>query len=80
MEQYTVHTSFLSDFHRVSIIWSAQTAVIVIGHVIGITVAHFISLQIFKERKKAVLSQIPLAVLMIAYTVFGLWLLSTPSI
>ena len=31
------------------------------------------------RHRRAVLSQLPLAVLMVGYTVFGLWLLSTPT-
>ena len=42
--------------------------------------AHRIALAEAGNRRKAVLMGIPLAVLMIFYTVFGLWLLSTPEI
>ncbi len=30
------------------------------------------------QNRRAVLSQVPLALLMVLYTLFGLWLLSTP--
>jgi hypothetical protein len=42
--------------------------------------AHLIALRLFDSPRKAVISQIPLAALMVFYTGFGLWLLSTPRI
>jgi hypothetical protein len=33
-----------------------------------------------EDHRKAMISQIPLAALMVFYTLFGLWLLSTPQI
>ena len=42
--------------------------------------AHRIALTLTEDRGKAVVSEIPLALLMVGYTVFGLWLLSTPQI
>ena len=73
-----VTTSFLTNIHSVSTIWTAQTLIIVTGHVIGVVIAHGAAMQWFGAT--ATRSQIPLAVLMVAYTVFGLWLLSTASI
>jgi hypothetical protein len=60
--------------------YRAQTALIVAGHVLATLAAHRIALAAIADRRKAVLLQIPLAVLMVGYTVFGLWLLSTPEI
>jgi mannose/fructose/N-acetylgalactosamine-specific phosphotransferase system component IIC len=60
--------------------YRAQTAIIVAGHVLATLAAHRIALSESADRRKAVLMGIPLAVLMVAYTVFGLWLLSTPEI
>ena len=42
--------------------------------------AHQIALAETDDRRKAVVSEIPLVMLMVAYTLFGLWLLSTPQI
>jgi hypothetical protein len=42
-------------------------------------VAHSIALRRFGSRTAAIRSQLPLAVLMVGYTTFGLWLLSTPT-
>jgi hypothetical protein len=60
--------------------YQAQTAIIIAGHVLATLAAHRIALAETGSRRKAVLMGIPLAVLMVGYTVFGLWLLSTPDI
>ncbi|MDQ7247581.1 hypothetical protein [Dongia sedimenti] len=60
--------------------YRAQTAIIVAGHVLATLAAHRIALFETGNRRQAVLMGIPLAVLMVFYTVFGLWLLSTPEI
>ena len=73
-----VTTSFMSNIDDVTYLWSAQTALIVGGHVTGILLAHMISLQRFGSSARAALSQVPLGFAMVLYTVFGLWLLSTP--
>jgi hypothetical protein len=60
--------------------YRAQTAIIVAGHVLATLAAHRIALMETANRRQAVLMGIPLAMLMVLYTVFGLWLLSTPEI
>jgi hypothetical protein len=73
-------TSFLNTLSGVTMIFDAQTLVIALGHVVGIVIAHVIAIDIFGDARKAAISQIPLAALMVFYTGFGLWLLSTPRI
>ncbi|MGC5012944.1 hypothetical protein ACLQ2R_19450 [Streptosporangium sp. DT93] len=51
-----------------------QVTVIVVGHVLGTVLAHDRALALF-PRRTAVVGQIPLLVLMVAYTVVGLLLL-----
>jgi hypothetical protein len=51
----------------------------VLGHIIAVLVAHLITLRQVTNRRVTLLSQAPLAILMVAYTLFGLWLLSTPA-
>ena len=51
-----------------------QAGAIVLGHVLGVVVAHERAIRILPHRK-AVVGQIPLMVLMIGYTVGGLSLL-----
>ena len=74
-----VTTSFLNTFGSVRLIWNLQTTIIVVGHIAGIVLAHLFALRHFGDGRRAALSQTPLAALMVLYTLFGLWLLSTPS-
>jgi hypothetical protein len=57
-------------------IWHMQVALILIGHLVSVCVAHLISLRIFHSRRQALLTQIPMLVLMLVYTSVGLWILS----
>ncbi|MCT7376399.1 hypothetical protein [Chelativorans salis] len=61
------------------VIWNAQAAAIVAGHVLAVVLAHAVAYRLYGSVRRASLSQIPMTVLMIGYTVFGLWLLSTPT-
>ena len=73
-----VTASFLTHHASVVAIWYAQVAAIVAAHVIAVVVLHALTAGTASGRRAQVLSQLPLTVLMIAYTLFGLWLLSTP--
>lgn len=61
------------------IIWNAQAFAIIGGHVLAVVLSHLIAYRHFGSAQRATMSQIPLAVLMVGYTVFGLWLLSAPT-
>ena len=61
------------------VIWNAQAAAIVGGHILAVLAAQCWRSGCMTRSAAASLSQFPLVVLMIAYTVFGLWLLSTPT-
>jgi hypothetical protein len=74
-----VTTSFLSNQDGVAVIWNLQAGGIVLGHIIAVLVAHLITLRQRTERQDILAAQAPLAALMVAYTLFGLWLLSTPA-
>jgi len=60
-------------------IWNAQAAAIIGGHVLAVVIAHMIAFRLHGSGRRAALSQLPMTVLMVGYTVFGLWLLSTPT-
>ena len=62
------------------LLWNYQVAVIVIGHILSVYIAHRISLRVFKDGKKSIMSQSPILLLIVCYTILGLWLLSTSSI
>ena len=74
-----VTTGFFNRLDSVRIIWLAQAAAVVLGHVIAILVAHAIAQRLYPTPRQATLSQLPLALFMVAYTVFGLWLLAAPK-
>lgn len=59
-------------------VWEIQVWSIILGHAVAIFIAHMIALKIFKDKRKATISQLPYVIIMIAYTVFGLWILSLP--
>ncbi len=61
-------------------LWNYQVVVIVIGHILSVYIAHRISLRVFKDGKKSIMSQAPILLLMVGYTILGLWLLSTSSV
>jgi hypothetical protein len=59
-------------------VWHAQVALILIGHILGVYVSHFEALRVFRGTRRALVSQLPMLVLMIIFTTFGLWILSLP--
>ncbi|HEX2725017.1 MAG TPA: hypothetical protein VHN20_04260 [Beijerinckiaceae bacterium] len=61
-----------------AVIWHTAVAAIVIGHVVGVWVAHRVALMTFHTRRSAFASQIPMLVLMVAYTMSSLWMLAQP--
>lgn len=74
-----VTTSFFNVPERVERIWLTQAGGIVIGHVVGVIVAHAIALEMFGTARRAAISQLPVAAFMVLYTLFGLWLLASPT-
>ncbi len=79
LEGRHVIVSFLADFDSVSVIWKLQAAAVVGGHILALAIAHMIAVERYGAPLAAFLSQVPLAALMVAYTLFGLWLLAAPS-
>jgi hypothetical protein len=63
---------------RADVIWYSQVFFIVLGHVVAVVLAHTIALRIEKTPRKAIVGQLPLLILMVAYTLTGLWILSQP--
>ncbi len=57
-------------------IWYTQVAALVVGHVAGLVLAHDRAVELFASPRKAAISQYAMLVLMVVYTVSGLWLLS----
>ncbi|PCI43721.1 MAG: hypothetical protein COB51_11190 [Moraxellaceae bacterium] len=59
-------------------IWILAIFSVVVGHVIAVILAHVRALEIHQNRSVALLSQLPMLMLMIAYTLLSLWILSQP--
>lgn len=66
------------DFTLVSAnaIWAVQVTAIVLGHVLGLMLAHDRAVQLAGDSRAAVRSQFPMLALMVLLTVSGLWSLS----
>jgi hypothetical protein len=59
-------------------VWHVQVGLIVFGHIVSVYLAHLVALRIFPTHRQAVLSQLPMLVLMVIFTTVGLWILSQP--
>lgn len=59
-------------------VWHSQVGLILLGHIVSVYLAHLVALRIFPTPRQAILSQIPMLFLMVAYTTMGLWVLSQP--
>ena len=68
------------DLVGAGFVWYSQVALIVVGHVIAVYLAHLISLRLLGDPRRALLSQIPMLVLMVLYTVCSLWILAQPIV
>lgn len=61
-------------------IWFTSVAVIVLGHVIGVYLAHLVAFREFRNKSFALKSQYPMLGLMVAYTATSLWIISQPLV
>ncbi|MDX1669617.1 MAG: hypothetical protein R3194_09380, partial [Limnobacter sp.] len=61
-----------------ALIWASQVVLILLGHVAAVWLAHHEALKLSKTVGKASLSQLPMLVLMVLFTGFGLWVLAQP--
>jgi hypothetical protein len=80
LRDLAVVTSLVTDPARLYVIWHAQVGIIVLAHVAGIFLAHALALRVTGGRAATTWSQLPMLVLMMGYTLLGLWLLSTPAV
>lgn len=65
---------------NLKILWNLQVALIILGHIVAVYIAHIIALHFFQDRKVAIRSQYPMLVLMVSYTMLGLWILAQPIV
>ena len=73
---YKVDLGILSPY----VFWYSAVVLIVAGHAIAVFVAHLEAGRVFGNRRDALASQVPLLVLMVAYTMLSLWILAQPIV
>ncbi len=61
-------------------VWWIAVIAVVVGHVYAVYLAHVMALRLFGSGWAALLSQLPLVLLMVAYTMISLWILSQPIV
>ena len=61
-----------------AVVWYVQVVLIVLGHVIAVYLAHLRAGERFKSASHALLSQYPMLLLMVLYTMTSLWILAQP--
>jgi hypothetical protein len=71
-------SSYQIDYQIISYaaIWYVQVSALVAGHVGGLALAHDRALTLYSDPEEAVRSQYWMLAVMVAFTSFGLWLLS----
>jgi hypothetical protein len=60
--------------------WYVAVLAVVLGHVVAVFLAHVTTLRIFGAGRAGLISQIPMLLLMVGYTMCSLWILSQPII
>ncbi len=63
---------------QASTVWYAQIVLIVVGHVIAVYLSHLRAGERFRTAQRALLSQYPMLLLMVLYTMTSLWILAQP--
>ena len=63
---------------QMGVVWHIQVAAILVGHVVSVSLAHNVATRIFPTQRLIIVSQLPLLLLMVAYTMVGLWILTLP--
>jgi hypothetical protein len=61
-----------------AVVWYLQVVLIVTGHVIAMWLAHLRAGERFRAAQSVLLSQYPILVLMVLYTMTSLWILAQP--
>ena len=63
---------------QASTVWYAQIVLIVLGHVVAVYLSHLRAGERFRSAQRALLSQYPMLLLMVMYTMTSLWILAQP--
>jgi hypothetical protein len=79
LQGFHVTDGFFKHLDWVHMIWLIQAGIVVAGHIASVLVAHHLATGRYGNRFETVISQMPIALFMIAYTWLGLWLLAAPK-
>lgn len=60
--------------------WYTAVALVVVGHVLAVVVGHVEAMRSFASHHAALLSQLPMLALMVAYTSLSLWIMAQPIV
>ena len=60
------------------LVWHAQVGLILFGHVMSVVLAHHVALRVLPTRRAALVSQLPMLLMMVGLTVAGLWIIAQP--
>lgn len=78
---------FGTRFYQVNIgivgarfVWFCSVIAIVAGHIIAVWLAHVVALRTFRDHRATLISQLPMLLLMVGYTVLSLWILAQPVV
>lgn len=74
--EYKVDLGILSPY----LFWYGAVTLIVVGHVVAVVLAHNVARRVFGSHREALVSQVPMVVLMVAYTMLSLWILAQPIV
>lgn len=63
---------------EIGFVWHSQVALILLGHIVSVYLAHIEALRVFPSSRAALRSQLPMLLLMVLFTSVGLWILAQP--
>jgi hypothetical protein len=76
----TVDYSLNISIINARILWFLSVALIVLGHVLAVYLAHRVAVRMFANRALVLNSQYPMLTLMVVYTVISLWIIAQPIV
>ena len=71
---YKVDLAIVSPY----VFWYSAVAIIVLGHVVAVVLAHDVAVRLFG--RQALWREVPMVLLMVAYTSLSLWILAQPIV
>jgi hypothetical protein len=71
---YKVNLAIVSPY----VFWYSAVAIIVVGHVVAVFLAHDVAVRLFG--REALAREVPMVLLMVAYTCLSLWILAQPIV